>query len=202
MSSDPTKDECFPLAYITDMKKVYREAIEILKKSRIISVIPVNNPGDVMMSLVYMCTEKEVFLFDILRFGQNQLPKELYDIIMCDKIQKVVYTQTTTSAALGLDDTVSIPNVYDVEIYAVTLRQKMIDRVNYIRETYGIELMPENFELPMLEYLPMTTQPRLADVDWTVRPFQANEHFKIAQHFFQFISLFEQMKRSVGELAV
>nr|XP_022915253.1 uncharacterized protein LOC111425458 [Onthophagus taurus] len=120
------------------MGKMYYKAIAMLKTAKKIYVIPITcrTGRSKFISLVYIMTKKDIFIFDTLKFKVKNLPKELAKLILSNK-WKMVFSKKKTLYLLGLNRWKHICNVCDMELLFESLATSPPDAynaiLNYIR---------------------------------------------------------------------
>ncbi|XP_071054858.1 uncharacterized protein [Onthophagus taurus] len=142
------------VTYIWNKSEIYVDAIKKIHVSDVIYVVPINytnkmDPTKTVPSLLYVCSKDSVFIFDLIMLQENGLTQELLAILYSDMV-KYVYSKRTTFNRLGYSSWHHFVNVFDIE-------------------GTGPQFSPFcTGDNAMVEI-------RIEDVDWSVRPFQANE---------------------------
>ncbi|XP_071054563.1 uncharacterized protein [Onthophagus taurus] len=169
------------MAYIWNKKKIYADAIKKLTKADMIFVVPINYIDKVdstknVPSLIYMSTWDSVFIFDLIMLKEKGITKELLAIIESGK-KKFVYSKQITFTLLGLDNWGHIPNVFDIEPSGEQF------------SPYGNGNVGGEDEASA-----SSTEFRIDEVDWRVRPFKANEQFKAGNRVYEVTMKFTDYK--------
>nr|XP_022901802.1 uncharacterized protein LOC111414635 [Onthophagus taurus] len=184
--SAPTAPKFEPpnITYVWNKRKIYTDAIKKLNKAEAIFVAPINyvdkmDATKTIPSLIYMCTWDNVFIFDLIAFKEKAITKELEDILKSNKM-KFILSKRITFNFLGFDNWDQIPNVFDIASPGDHFSS--FDGAN--KEDKESEASGTT---PNKEF-------RLCAVDWSARPFTAEEHFKAGRRIYELMMMFTEYK--------
>nr|XP_022901791.1 uncharacterized protein LOC111414627 [Onthophagus taurus] len=154
------------MTYVWNKKKIYTDAIKKLNKAEAILIVPINyvDITETPSSLVYMCTHHGGFIFDLIMLKEEQIGKELVDIVKSNKI-KFVFSKFMTFYFLNIDMRQNIPNVYEIEFLS--------------KREFGYGVCKSR--------IPHSTEFNIDDVDWSLRPFKSNEQFKAGTRLYELL---------------